>query len=531
MTIETESQLIACSLALLDDQACLTAREAVLARHAAGKPAAKLVNRLRSLIRQGHDPLGTAFGTLRTSEMRRGLGATYTPAPIIASMVDWAKNELHPSRVVDPGSGSGRFLIEAAAAFPTADLIAIEADPVATLMLRANLAALRLTRRSRIILSDYVHASLAESNGPTLFIGNPPYVRHHELAAGRKDWYARSALDFGVKASKLAGLHVHFFVRTLQLARRGDIGCFITAAEWLDVNYGLALRQLLAGPLGGTCLTVLDPTVMPFPDATTTGAITGFRIHARPEKLTIRTAASLKDLSRPRVSFEVPWQTLESAPRWSVILKPGAAVPSGHVELGELCRVHRGQVTGSNNIWIAGLHSVGLPARFLTPTVTRARELIDAGDALRNSIDLRQVIDLPVDLEDLTIIERRVVEKFLRWAKQQGADDTYVARHRRAWWSVGLKPPAPILCTYMARRPPAFVRNLCGARHINIAHGIYPREPLTPIILDALANWLRSKVEIAQGRSYAGGLIKFEPKEVERLPIPAPERLVSGAFV
>ena len=36
------------------------------------------------------------------------------------------------------------------------------------------------------------------------------------------------------------------------------------------------------------------------------------------------------------------------------------------------------------------------------------------------------------------------------------ADQSHVARHRRAWWSVGLKAPAPILCTYVARRPPAF---------------------------------------------------------------------------
>ena len=36
-----------------------------------------------------------------------------------------------------------------------------------------------------------------------------------------------------------------------------------------------------------------------------------------------------------------------------------------------------------------------------------------------------------------------------------------------------MKPP-PIMATYMARRPPAFVRNLADARYINIAHGIYP---------------------------------------------------------
>ena len=89
---------------------------------------------------------------------------------------------------------------------------------------------------------------------------------------------------------------------------------------------------------------------------------------------------------------------------------------------------------------------------------------------------------------------------------------------------MGLRPPAPILCTYMARRPPAFVRNRCGARHLNIAHGLYPRETLPPAVLDSLAAWLRNNVGVAAGRTYAGGLTKFEPKELERIPIPKLER-------
>lgn len=72
----------------------------------------------------------------------------------------------------------------------------------------------------------------------------------------------------------------------------------------------------------------------------------------------------------------------------------------------------------------------------------------------------------------------------------------------------------------MARRPPAFVRNVVGARHINIAHGLYPRETLTSVQLDNLAAALSSSVQLTQGRTYAGGLTKFEPKEMERLTIP-----------
>ncbi len=81
----------------------------------------------------------------------------------------------------------------------------------------------------------------------------------------------------------------------------------------------------------------------------------------------------------------------------------------------------------------------------------------------------------------------------------------------------------------MARRPPAFVRNLAGARHINIAHGLYPREPMTGDCLDVLARHLSSSVSTDDGRTYAGGLTKFEPREMERLLVPTPAALACSA--
>jgi len=68
-----------------------------------------------------------------------------------------------------------------------------------------------------------------------------------------------------------------------------------------------------------------------------------------------------------------------------------------------------------------------------------------------------------------------------------------------------------------------------GARHVNIARGLYPREPLPSAALDGLAAYLRRPVTAGQGRTYAGGLTKFEPGEMERLPVPAPALLPAYA--
>ena len=492
-------------------------------------PAAELVLRASSLIRRGEDPLGDAYCAIRSPGERRPLGQTYTPHPIIEAMLRWASDHGTPARVVDPGAGSGRYLLAAGRRFPEAELHGSDVDPLATLMLRANLAAAGLAGRARIHLGDYRALALPEAEGPTLFIGNPPYVRHHQIAPEWKAWLLQTARRHGLHASALAGLHVHFFLATAEYGRRGDFGAFITSSEWLDVNYGALVRRLLLDELGGQSLHVLAPEAQPFSDATTTGAITCFRIGDTVPAMKVRRVESVADLGRLAKGRSVSRQRLTETNRWSVLTRVTPALPEGHVELGELCRVHRGTVTGANAVWVRRDAHLDLPEQVLFPSITRARELFGAGARLGSLDALRRVVDLPVDLDVFDAAERRQIDRFLREARARGVPEGYIASNRRAWWSVGLRAAAPILATYMARRPPAFVRNDAGARHINIAHGLYPREEMTDAVLDRLADHLRAAVTLAQGRTYAGGLVKFEPREMERIPVPGPDMLTEGA--
>lgn len=484
------------------------------------KPPKRIVREVREAIAGGADPLGDAFSRLRSAGARRPLGATYTPNEIVAAMVEWAQSEGRPERVVDPGAGSGRFAVAAGRRFLKAELVAVELDPLAAILARGHLAAAGLANRSRVCMSDYRAFRPRRIDGLTLYVGNPPYVRHHQINAGWKRWLVTAARARGLRASQLSGLHVHFFLATVAHATRGDYGAFITSAEWLDVNYGALVRELVLDGLGGHAIHLVEPTATPFEDAATTAAITCFRIGDKPRSVRLRRVKSVAELGKLDRGQAVGRDRLVEAHRWTPLTRPGRKVPDGYIELGEICRVHRGAVTGANSIWIVEPGWSGLPETVLFPSVTRARELFDAATVLARALHLRQVIDIPPDLHALEEAERAQVERFLRSAKRRGATGGYIAQHRRAWWSVGLRAPAPILATYMARRPPVFVRNVVEASHINIAHGIYPREPLAAHVLDALAAHLRETVTLDRGRTYAGGLTKFEPREMERLPVP-----------
>ncbi|WP_051067684.1 Eco57I restriction-modification methylase domain-containing protein [Methylomonas sp. MK1] len=527
-TLKTEQDLIAICISLINGHSGLSAEETLLVQSATSNNIKQhQIDLFREAILNGDDPLGESFSLIRLSNIRRSSGAIYTPIPIVHSMTTWLASQETPSRVIDPGAGSGRFIMAAGKVFTKAQLIAIEMDPLAALMLRANICVHGWSDRTTIMVTDYREALLPKCDGVTAFIGNPPYVRHHDIPENWKNWYASRFATFNITASALAGLHLYFFLQTRLLAKIGDVGTFITSAEWLDVNYGSALRRLLLEELGGIALHVLDPATEAFPGTSTTAAITCFRIGETTQPVRVQSVGGISELNGLTQGIDIPRKKLQSVHRWSIIVRPSLRINSGDIELGEFFRVHRGQVTGANGIWIAGEHATFLPDRVKLPAITKAKDLIQAGPRLESTQSLRRVIDLPIDLDEFTNEELKCVNKFLTWAKYHGADQSYIAQHRKAWWSVGLKSPAPILCTYMARRPPQFTLNTCNARHINIAHGLYPRENLPADTMARLVTWLNENIYTDSGRTYAGGLTKFEPKEIERLRIPSLETLTT----
>src|SRR6478672_11936034 len=291
---------------------------------AAAYPVEGEIGHVRSRILAGEDPLGEAFCRLRGPAQRRPSGQTFTPAPVVRSMVGWAARTLAPARVVDPGTGSARFLVAAGRRWPDATLLGVETDPLAAMIGRATLAAAGMAGRAGITLGDYRSLRLASAGGPTLFLGNPPYVRHHQIPAGWKSWLRSAAAGEGLAGSGLAGLHVHFFLATTLHAVPGDAGVLVTAAEWLDVNYGSLVRSLLLGPLGGQSVHLLDPAVPAFTDAAVTIAITCFRPGRRPAGLRLRRVARLADLGELRGGTAVAAPVLRGASRWTPLLSQAA---------------------------------------------------------------------------------------------------------------------------------------------------------------------------------------------------------------
>jgi methylase of polypeptide subunit release factors len=497
------------------------AAEKELAGQAVGEPALDpaIVDQARQQIEAGGDPLGDVFSILRTPAERRAQGQFWTPPEILEPMVDWAF-AAHPTRIVDPGCGSGRFGMAAVRRQPDLAVIAIDLDPLATLMSRANLAVLGAAN-ALVLCQSYLSVQLPPHQGITAYVGNPPYVRHHDLSSEVKAWATATAKEAGQKISGLAGLHALFFLATAVHASPGDIGSFVTSAEWLDVGYGSIVRYLLTNGLGGRAMDLVDPKAIPFEEVMTTALITCFEVGATPAEISIQLANQASDLAVLGRGRKVAVATLREENRWSYHFREtGAAAHTGRT-LRDIARVHRGFATGGNEYFIlsrARAQQLGIAA-WCKPAITMASEILSSDGEIRDNPQRRLVLDLPANFDRAA---NPAVDAYLMRGEAEGIDQRYIPSHRKPWFRIGLGEPAPIVVSYMARQAPRFAANPDGLALLNIGHGVYPRNAMSSgqarALVDAL-NQMRERFP-GTGRTYHGGLEKFEPREMESLPIP-----------
>ncbi len=131
------------------------------------EPSGAVLKAAKAAIKCGEDPLGETFYSIRDAVTRRADGAVYTPADLVTPMIDWTLDQ-RPERIVDAGSGSGRFLAEILRRKRRTAAVAIDLDPVATIMTRATAAVLGATS-VQIIQGDYLKLQLPTAEGRTAF--------------------------------------------------------------------------------------------------------------------------------------------------------------------------------------------------------------------------------------------------------------------------------------------------------------------------------------------------------------------------
>ncbi len=372
-----------------------------------------------------------------------------------------------------------------------------------------------------------------------LLICNPPYVRHHHLEGAQKQRLQEAARTVArVELSGLSGLYGYFMALAHGWMSEGGIAGWLIPSEFMDVNYGKALRTYLLREVTLLHIHRFDPNNVQFDDALVSSAVVWFKKDKPPADHAV-TFSYGGTLQRPALVKAVSVQDLAGSEKWTRFPHQAALPEHSGYRLGDLFSIKRGLATGDNGFFILDedrAHSLKLPRQFLRPILPSTRYV--QGDEIHADAAGVPLLGKRLFLLDCDLPEHEVQRDHpALWAYlQTGVDHVasrYLCRARRHWYAQERRPAAPIVCTYMSRsdqggRPFRFLLNNSQATATNVYLCLYPQPLLAnqlhqrPGSMRALwqaLNAIDKQTLIGNGRVYGGGLHKLEPKELANVPV------------
>lgn len=453
----------------------------------------------------------------RTQLERNINGQFATPNSLALAIVrDALARVPNASSCIEPACGTGSFVSAVCQEKCSLEIVAIEKDPDYCEVARRLFGG----DSCEIIQADFF--DIAQSLGQfSLLVSNPPYTRHHHLCAEDKEAYSSiTRMMSGVKMSQLAGLHAYFIAAGTSLLEAGGIASWLVPSELFSVNYGSAIREYVTSRVSVERIHFFDNNDLQFDDALISSCVLVLR--NVPTTRETMVSITVGNFENPKKTAHVSAEELRAQKKWQHFFVESESDSKGSVR--DLFKVSRGMSTGDDRFFVhprSFWHEKGIEDKWLQPVLPPPRYLkcdlvSEDTDGWPIETD-RAVLKIPKDIDFSALPE--AIRDYLDTCPEKTRNG-YTLTHRKKWYSVEDRKPAPIVCTYMSRseeQPFRFIRNKSDAVVTTAYLCMYPLKPLTECELDGLAEALRAippSELIKSGREYGGGLRKLEPSEL-----------------
>lgn len=483
---------------------------------------------------------------LDTAELRKARGAFFTPEPLANYITEWAVRSVE-DRILEPSCGEAAFLLSAverlrvlSAETPGAGTPRLDGAELHEASAEAARGALQAAGvEARITTGDFF--TLEPTASYDAVIGNPPYVRYQDFSGESRARSREAALRAGVPLTGLASSWAAFTVHSALFLREGGRLGMVLPAELLTVNYAAVVRRFLMQRFVRVDLVLFEERVFPEAEVEVVllmadGYGKGSTDHCRVYQA--RNSDGLADINVVRM-----WKPESPEAKWTgSLLASETQTAYADLMAGDNFTVLEtwgdttlGMVTGNN--------------RYFSLSPDRARELgLAKADLIRlsppGSRHLRGLSFTESAWTELgqqgsaTYLFRPSGEpsnaglELIAAGEKSGVHEAYKCRVRKPWWRVPLVKPADLFLTYMNADTPRLTTNRAKAHHLNSVHGLYLRPGFKALGMDMLPIASLNSMTLLGaeqvGRAYGGGLLKIEPREADRLPVPSKDLVESA---
>lgn len=481
----------------------------------------------------------TVFASSDSPNMRKARGAFFTPPRLCNYVTEWAVRD-HSDAILEPSCGHADFLLAAGARLTslgwTPNAVApalhgVELHEYSAAQAKAVLAANGYP--ARIETADFF--TIDPTPNYDAVVGNPPYVRYQGFTGTSRRLSQEAALRAGVPLTNLASSWAAFTVHAALFLKFGGRLGLVLPAELLTVNYAAAVRRFLLSRFKKIRLVMFTERVFPDVSAEVVLLMADGYGDGPADICEIYQARNVAGLDGALVR---PWQPKLDGSRWSpgLLSPPGLetylrSTSSDHFGvLKDWGETTLGMVTGNNKYF-------ALPAARVTQLGLSASDVIPLSPP--GSRHLRGLVFTKVFHESLAVdgsptwlfrpkLEPSAAARdYIEHGESLGVHTAYKCRVRSPWWRVPLVPAPDLFVTYMNADTPRLCTNRARVFNLNSVHGLYLNAGYRKVGKEALSLAPLNSITLVGaetvGRPYGGGVLKLEPKEADRLPIPTAE--------
>lgn len=473
-------------------------------------------------------------------------GGYYTPKPIADFLCKWSINE-NTQHVLEPSCGDGNFIESAILRFKdvgidgenlSGRIKGIELLEEESIKAKSRAANLGLNSKT-IENSDFFN--FIQNNSTKSYdvvIGNPPFIRYQSFPEEHRSIAIEMMQELGMKPNKLTNIWVPFLVVSASLLNKTGKMAMVIPAELFQVKYAAETRVFLSKYFDRITIVTFKKLVFDNIQQEVVLLLCEKKVN-HGKGIRVIECKNLEDLDLldfEKINGSNVKPIDHTTEKWTkyflnedeINLLKRLKSDKRVIPAGKILDVDVGLVTGRNEFfmlkeeqvkeWKLGKYTVPVASKSnQLKGITFSEDDFSVNSKAQNAIHLF----MPPN-EDFDKLPK-VCQDYIKYGEEKGFNTGYKTRIRKRWY---ITPSLWVPDAFALRQVgdyPKFIINETGASSTDTIHRIRFKGDLdrNKVVISFLNSLSFAFSEIS-GRSYGGGVMTFEPTEIEDIILPKP---------
>jgi adenine-specific DNA-methyltransferase len=471
-------------------------------------------------------------------------GGYYTPQAIADFLCRWSIDK-NTERILEPSCGDGNFIESAILRFKELGIEGedlrgrikgIELLKEESLKAKARAANLGLNSNT-IVNNDFFN--YISSNGLEKYdavIGNPPFIRYQSFPEEHRKLAIEMMQNLGLNPNKLTNIWVPFLVVSASLLKDNGRMAMVIPAELFQVKYAAETRVFLSKFFERITIITFKKLVFANIQQEVVLLLCEKKVqHGKGVRvIECENLDELKSINFKVINGSNVKPIDHTTEKWTkyflkeeeINLLRRLKKDKRVITCGDIMEVDVGLVTGRNEFFMMKENQVKewKLKKFTIPVASKSNQLKgitfsekDFSDNSKAQNAIHLFIPPNEDFEKLP----KVCQKYIEYGEQKGFNTGYKTRIRKRWY---ITPSLWVPDAFALRQVgdyPKLILNETGASSTDTIHRVRFREGVNKdMAAISFLNSLSFAFSEITGRSYGGGVMTFEPTEIEEIQIP-----------